>query len=70
MASGPGWGIEAMMAVYRGDEYFVSRMQIPQSEDGDEAVGYSRDNNFPPWVDAIESRLFFYTGYRQKDRWQ
>jgi hypothetical protein len=27
---------------------FVSRMQILQSEDSDEAVGYSRDNNLPP----------------------
>lgn len=48
MVSGPGWGIEAMMAVYRGDDTFVSRKQILQCEDGDEAVGYARDNNFPP----------------------
>lgn len=48
MVSGPGWGIEAMMAVYRGDDAFVSRLQILQLKGSDEAVGYSRDNNFPP----------------------
>lgn len=39
MVSGPGWGLEAMMAVYCCDDRFVSRMQILQSEDSDEAVG-------------------------------